>query len=152
VDSGVIKAERALLGVLLSSPSWRDYILKELPPQQWTQPIHREIAAILQREMKDRDGEVLNPVTLIDKLPEESGGLIGELLLSDDAAEPASDLYINGWIARIRRHWAHQEEQDILEIVRTKLDKGEAILPEERAAYSAVLLKTKRKEKDSTRP
>jgi len=66
-------------------------------------------------------------------------------LLGDDAAEPAGELYINGWIARIRRHWAHQEEQDILEIVRTKLDNGEAISPEERERYYAVLLKTKRK-------
>lgn len=150
VDSGVIKAERALLGVLLSSPSWRAHILKELPPQQWTQASHREIAATLQSEMKSYEGDddqVFNPTIIIEKLPEESGGLIAELLLGDDAAEPAGELYINGWIARIHRHWAHQEEQEILEIVRTKLDNGEAILPEERERYYAVLLKTKRKEK-----
>lgn len=149
VDSGVIKAERALLGVLLSSPSWRPYIVRELPPELWTQALHREIVATLQQEMKGMDNEddkVLNPTLLIEKLPEESGGLIAELLLGDDAAEPAGELYINGWITRIRRHWAHQEEQDILEIVRTKLDNGEEILPEERATYYAVLLKTKRKE------
>ena len=93
------------------------------------------------------DDEPLNPTILIEKLPPESSGLIAELLLGDDAAEPAGELYINGWIARIRRHWAHQEEQDILEIVRIKLDNGEAILPEERERYYAVLLKTKRKEK-----
>ena len=148
VDSGVIKAERALLGVLLSSPSWRAYILQELPPQQWTQSIHREVVATLQQEMKgETEDEPLNPTILIEKLPPESSGLIAELLLGDDAAEPAGELYINGWIARIRRHWAHQEEQDILEIVRTKLDNGEAISPEERERYYAVLLKTKRKEK-----
>jgi len=147
IHSGVIKAERALLGVLLSSPSWRAYILKELPPQQWTQAPHREIAATLQGELKGDDGEndeAFNPTLLIEKLPPESGGLIAELLLGDDAAEPAGERVINGWIARIKSHWARREEQDILELVGKKLDSGEAISPEERAAYMEALVKTKR--------
>jgi DNA primase len=151
VAPGVIKAERALLGVLLSSPSWRKHILEKLPPQLWTQAPHREIAATLQVEMQSAqsdDGEsdeLFNPIAIIEKLPPETGGLIAELLLSDDAAEAASDMVINDWIARIQGHWARRDEKNILELVGKKLDSGEEITPEERAAYVEVLVKTKRK-------
>jgi DNA primase len=151
VAPGIIKAERALLGVLLSSPSWRKHILEKLPPQLWTQAPHREIAATLQIEMQSaksdgsENGEFFNPIAIVEKLPPETGGLIAELLLSDDAAEAASDLVINDWITRIQGHWARRDEQNILELVGKKLDSGEEITPEERAAYVEALVKTKRK-------
>jgi DNA primase len=151
IAPGIIKAERALLGVLLSSPSWRKHILQKLPPQLWTQAPHREIAATLQIEMQNaksdnsESDELFNPVAIIEKLPPETGGLIAELLLSDDAAEVASDEIINDWIARIHGHWARRDEQNILELVGKKLDSGEEITAEERAAYLEVLVKTKRK-------
>ncbi len=151
IAPGVIKAERALLGVLLSSPSWRKHILEKMPPQLWTQAPHREIAATLLLEMQnaksddDESNESFNPIAIIEKLPSESGGLIAELLLSDDAAQAASDQIINDWIARIQGHWARREEQGILKLVGNKLDRGEEITAEERAAYMEVLVKTKRK-------
>lgn len=151
IAPGIIKAERALLGVLLSTPLWRKHILEKLPPQLWTQAPHREIAATLQIEMgsaktvPDESDESFNPIAIIEKLPPESGGLIAELLLSDDAAEAASDEIINDWIARIQGHWARREEQEILELVSRKLDSGEEITSEERAVYMEVLVKTKRK-------
>lgn len=149
IAPGIIKAERALLGVLLSSPTWRTHILKILPPQLWTQIPHREIAALIQSEIQKEqnveEDEQVNPVAIIEKLPEESGGLIAELLLGDEAAEPASDIVINGWIERVQSHWARREEKEILELVGQKLDNAEAITPEERAIYNAVLLKTKRR-------
>jgi hypothetical protein len=54
-------------------------------------------------------------------------------------------MVINDWIARIQGHWARRDEQNILELVGKKLDSGEEITPEERAAYVEVLVKTKRK-------
>ena len=141
--SGVVKAERALLSTLLSSPSWREPILKKLPPQNWTQPVHREIAALLSSTPQGED--ILNPSELIDKLPEESGGLIAELLLSDDAQIAATDKVIDDWIARVQGHWAKQTEQEVLELVTGKLERGEEVTAEERAAYMEALVKTKRK-------
>lgn len=148
VAPGIIKAEQALLGVLLSSPTWRTHILKSLPPQLWTQPPHREIAALMQSEIqKSENGEDewANPATIIEKLPEESGGLIAELLLSDEAAEPASDSVINDWIARVQSHWARREEKEILELVVQKLNKKEPITAEERELYNAAITKTRRR-------
>jgi hypothetical protein len=145
--SGVVKAERALLSTLLSSPSWRPHILEKLPPQHWTQPAHREIAALIKSTLSadNAANETGNPVELIEKLPEESGGLIAELLLTDEAQIAPSDKVIDDWIARIHQHWDRQTESEILELVRVKLDNGEAISNEERAAYNDALLKTKRK-------
>jgi DNA primase len=145
---GVVKAERALLSTLLSSPSWRKPILEKLPSQNWTQPAHREIAALLQSTLQSDESdsdEIANPMELIEKLPEESGGLIAELLLSDDAQTAASDVVINDWIARIQSHWNKQKESEVLGLVSAKLEHGEEITAEERAAYMQVLVGTKRK-------
>ncbi len=144
VDSGVIKAERALLGVLLSSPSWRVYILHELPPQLWTQSIHREVVATLQQEMKGKsEDEPLNPTILIEKLPPESSGLIAELLLGDVSAELATDLTVNGWIKIIHSHWSKDEakltESEILQMIEDKVANGQSITGEERLLYMSKL-------------
>lgn len=147
---GVVKAERALLSTLLSSPSWRKHILDKLPPQNWTQPPHREIAALMGSTLADGvTSESVNPMELIEKLPDESGGLIAELLLSDEAQTAATHEVINDWIARIESHWNKQRESEVLELVSSRLERGEEVTAEERAAYLEALVKTRRKGMDS---
>ncbi|MDQ3814439.1 MAG: DNA primase [Armatimonadota bacterium] len=140
--SGVGKAERSLLCVLLNSPSWRRRILEKLPLEQWTQETHGEIAAVLSRVEGD---DPINPTELLEKLSDEAAGLVSELMLADEAQTAAEARVIEDWIARIKGHWAKQTEREILELVKGKLQRGELVTDEERAAYQAALLQTKRK-------
>jgi len=141
-SSAVIKAERSLLTVLVNSPSWRSRIMTMLPLAQWTQETHAEIASALSQMNGD---DVVSPTELIEKLSPEAGGLVSELMLSDEAQAPADARVIEDWAARVHGHWAKQKEREILEYVRLKLERGEAITDEERAALNAALLGTKRK-------
>lgn len=140
--AGVVKAERSLLCTLLGSPSWRPRIIKDLPPGQWTQEIHHEIVSKIQQTPDDQP---VNPTTLIEDLSEEASGLVAELMLSDESQSVPDDRVVADWVARVRGHWARQREQEILELVKGKLERGEAISGEERAAYNQALLGTKRK-------
>lgn len=144
VGSGVVKAEKALLGVLLSSPIWQSHILKALPPQLWTQAQHREIAAAILSELGD-ESQPFSPIVIIEKLPEETASLIAELLLSDQAAEPVTDYIIDGWIERVHYYWARRDEQRVLAMIGRKIQNDEEITEEDRAAYRDVLVRTKRR-------
>src|SRR4028118_678899 len=135
--SGVAKAERILLSSLLGNPSWRSGILSELPPAKWTDEPHRAIAAAL-RQVDWNDP--VDPAVLIDTLSAEAGGLVGELMMNDEAQTPATEEVVQDCIERIEGYWARQIEREILELVQLKLERGERISEEERAAYNAALL------------
>jgi DNA primase len=144
---GVAKAERILLSSLLGNPSWRSRILTALPPQKWTQETHREIAAALRQFDWN---EPVDSSLLMDTLSVEAGGLVGELMMNDEAQTPATEAVVQDCIERIEGHWARQIEREILELVQLKLERGERISEEERAAYHAALLATGRKQKPSS--
>ncbi len=88
--------------------------------------------------------EPVEPSVLIDTLSVEAGGLVGELMMSDDAQTAATEDIVQDCVARVQNHWARQVEREVLEMVRLKLERGESISAEERAAYNAALLGTKR--------
>lgn len=140
--SGVVKAERMLLASLLGNPSWRSRILSKLPSSSWTQEAHREIAESL-RQMDWN--EPIEPGVLIGTLEKEAGDLVGELMMSDEAQTPATDVVIDDLIARIHAHHARQAEAEILEMIRLKLDRQEPISEAERESYNNALIATKRK-------
>jgi DNA primase len=140
--SGVVKAERMLLASLLGNPSWRTRILEQLPTAQWTDETHAEIASAL-RQLDWN--EPVDAATLIETLPGEAGGLVGELMLWDEAQMAATAEIIDDCIARVRGHWAKQVEREMIELIRSKLDSGEPISETERAGYNNALIATKRK-------
>jgi len=115
--SGVVKAERMLLASLLGNPSWRSRILSKLPSSSWTQEAHREIAESL-RQMDWN--EPIEPGVLIGTLEKEAGDLVGELMMSDEAQTPATDVVIDDLIARIHAHHARQREKEFLEMYRAR--------------------------------
>ncbi|MBV9468163.1 MAG: DNA primase [Abitibacteriaceae bacterium] len=143
--SGVAKAERLLLCSLLGSPSWRARILNDLPPEQWTQELHGEVAIALRQFS---DNEPINPAELVERLSPEAGALVSELVLSDEAQTPIDDLVVQDCIQRVRNHWNRQREREMLDMIRLKLERGEEISEEERATYlnnlKSALVSTKR--------
>jgi len=140
--SGVVKAERALLSVLLIGPSWRERILQDIKPVEWTQEVHREIAVALAKIEGDTP---VNPTELIATLTEEAAGTVAELMLSDESQVPPNDDVVIDWIARVRIYWARQREQIILELIRGKLERNEKVTEEERKLLNDAFLATKRK-------
>lgn len=140
--SGAARAERLLLSAMLNSPSWRNRILEQMPASQWTQETHHEIASALR---PIPEGEPINPTLLLETISPEAGGLASELMLSDQAQAPTMPEVITDCIRRVEGHWARQREREILDLVKGKLERGEAVSPEERAAYTQVLIDTKRK-------
>jgi hypothetical protein len=140
--SGVAKAERILLSSLLGNPSWRTRILSDLPPDKWTEETHREIAAAL-RQFDWNDP--VEPTVLIDTLSAEAGGLVGELLMNDQSQVAATEEVVKDCIARIQGYWARRVEHEILDMVRLKLERSEPISEDERKAYNAALIATRRK-------
>ena len=140
--SGVVKAERMLLASLLGNPSWRSRILSRLPATSWTQEAHCEIAESL-RQM-DLNAPIEAGV-LIDTLDKDAGDLVAALMMSDEAQQPATDVIIDDLIARIENHHARQNEMEILEMVRLKLERQEPISETERQNYNNALIATKRK-------
>ncbi|HEX8832856.1 MAG TPA: toprim domain-containing protein, partial [Abditibacteriaceae bacterium] len=140
--SGVAKAERILLSSLLGNPSWRTRILNDLPPERWTEEVHREVAAALRQV--DFNAPV-DPALLIDTLPPEAGGLVGELMMNDESQSVATAEVIEDCVARVLGHWARQIERETLEMLQLKLDRAEPISEEERLAYNNALLATRRK-------
>ncbi len=140
--SGVVKAERMLLASLLGNPSWRSRILAKLPATSWTQEAHREIAESL-RQM-DLNAPIEAGV-LIGTLERAAGDLVGELMMSDEAQTPATDVIVDDLIARIESHHARQAEAEILEMLRLKMERQEPISQSERENYNNALILTKRK-------
>jgi DNA primase len=144
--SGVAKAERILLSSLLGNPSWRSGILSELPPDKWTEESHREIAAAL-RQFDWNDP--VEPTVLIDTLSAKAGGLVGELIMNDQSQVAATEEVVKDCIARIQGYWARRVEHEILDMVRLKLERSEPISEDERKAYNAALIATRRKTEPS---
>ncbi|MDF2440589.1 MAG: primase, partial [Abditibacteriota bacterium] len=140
--SGAARAERLLLSAMLNSPSWRNRILEQMPASQWTQELHYEIASALR---PIPEGESINPTLLLETISSEAGGLASELMLSDQSQTPATPEVITDCIRRVEGHWARQREREILDLVKGKLERGEAVTLEERAAYTQALIDTKRK-------
>jgi len=142
IQSGVTKAERMLLSSLLGNPSWRSRILGQLPPSRWTQETHREIAAALRQVDFN---EPVDAGVLMDTLSADAGGLVGELMMSEESQIAASDEIINDCVARVEDHWARQIERETLEMLQLKIARAEPISEAERQAYNAALLATRRK-------
>jgi DNA primase len=140
--SGVAKAERILLSSLLGNPSWRSGILSELPPDKWTEEPHREIAAAL-RQVDWNDP--VDPAVLIDTLSAEAGGLVGELMMNDQAQTVATEEIIKDCIHRVHTYWAQRIAQEMKELITAKLDRGEPVTKEELDAYNSALIATGRK-------
>ena len=145
--SGVVKAERSLLVTMLNNPPWRARVLRELPIEKWTDEAHAEIVSALQKLGEE---ETVSPTVLMEQLDSPAAGLMGELMLSDEAQTPASDEVVVDWIARVQGHWKRQTEMEALEMIRLKLERGETISDEERAAFNAALVATGRKKEDKT--
>jgi DNA primase catalytic core len=140
--SGAAGAERILISVMLNSPSSRPRVLESLQKSMWIEELHYEIAAELR---KLPDGEPVNPTALLEVLSPEAAGIASELMLSDERQAPATPEVILDCINRIEGHWARQREREILDLVKGKLERGEAISPEERQAYIQAVIDTKRK-------
>jgi hypothetical protein len=119
--SGVAKAERILLSSLLGNPSWRSGILSELPPDKWTEEPHREIAAAL-RQVDWNDP--VDPAVLIDTLSAEAGGLVGELMMNDQAQTVATEEDIKDCIHRVHSYWRNVSPGNE-GIITAKLDRGD---------------------------
>jgi DNA primase len=143
-ESGVVKAERALLSTLLGQPSWRRRILAEMPPAQWTVELHRDIVRVLNEAMRDEDADPIRAVALMGLLSEEAAALVSGLMVADEAQTMASEAVIRDWIARVASYWAKQTERDILGMVREKLQNGEPVSADERAALQEALRQTGR--------
>jgi len=132
-----------LLSSLLGNPSGRSRILDELPPARWTQEIHQEIVSSLRQVDWN---EPVDPSVLMQTLSVEAGGLIGELMMNDEAQVVANEAVIRDCIARIQGHWARQIEHEVLELIRLKLERGETISEDDRLALNAALRATRRKQ------
>ncbi|MBW3637443.1 MAG: DNA primase, partial [Armatimonadetes bacterium] len=142
VASGVLKAEKCLIGALLGHTAWRGHILEKLPLLKWTDETHGEIVAAAR---KFEAGEEISPVEFTENLSEDAQKVVGEVMLSDEAASlPDADV-INDWIARVEWHWARQREIEMSELIKGKIERGETVSESERAAFSAALEATRRK-------
>jgi DNA primase catalytic core len=138
--SGTLKAERALLGVMLNAPSQRERLLGAISPALWTNETHFELASYL-KSLPPK--EPIDPPRLFEELSEPAANIAGELLLDDEAA-PATPEVIDDWIARVEGHHARQREREILEIVKGKLERGEAVTPQEYEQFVQATRDTKR--------
>ena len=138
---GVVKAERALLAVLLSQAAWRARILEKLPLAKWTSELHAEIV-VAARDWEEDD---IDPARFTDNLSPEAQGLVAELFLGDDAAQAPEARVVNGWVARVELHHAQNAEHEMLEVVKAKITRGEAVSGEEKELFFASLTATKRK-------
>ena len=143
-NSGATRTERLLLGVMLNAPSQRARILQALPGALWTSEIHYEIVAHLKTLPPD---EPVNPPRLLDELSPAAGGLVGELLLGDEADTPATLEVIDDCIARIENFHARQREAEILAIIKGKIERGESVTAEERTALLQATIESGRREK-----
>jgi DNA primase catalytic core len=139
--SGVLKAERALLAVLLGHAAWRKFILDKLPLAKWTSELHGEIMVAA----RNWPGEDIDPVSFTDALSPEGQSLVAELFLGDDAAHTPEARIVEGWISKINLHHAQNAEREMIEMVKGKIARGEAVLDDEKELLSGALRAAKRK-------
>ncbi len=138
---GVAKAERALLAVLLTQPAWRHSVLERLPLAKWTSELHAEVVVAA----RDWQGDDIDPARFTDNLSPEAQNLVAELFLGDDAAQAPEARVVTGWVARVELHHAQLAEHEMMEVVKEKIARGEAVSEEEKARFNASLAATKRK-------
>lgn len=139
--TGVARAERALLATILTNLVWRSLILRELTPEQWTEPVHREIVTLLQAA-GEADGASI--ATWLENLTPEAGELAGRLMLSDPERVANEERTVRGLMKRVQDYWTGQHEARLLHLVRDKLDRGLEVSAEEKAALRAALAATGR--------
>lgn len=141
ISIGVVKAERALLAVLLTQPIWRKFILDKLPLAKWTSELHAEIVVAAREWI----GDDIDPAQFNDGLSNEGQGLVAELFLGDDAAQVPEASVVNGWVQRVELHHAQNAEHEMLEMITEKIRRGDPVTDEEKEQFSASLKATKRK-------
>jgi len=140
-SSGVQKAERALLAILLSQPARRPSILEQLPLALWTSETHAEIV-VHARNWPDDD---IDPAAFNEELSAEAQSLVAALFLGDEAAQAPEQRVVNDWIARVKWHHAQNAEREMIEMVKGKIERGESVTDEEKELLSGALTATKRK-------
>jgi hypothetical protein len=68
---------------------------------------------------------------LIDTLSAEAGGLVGELMMNDQAQTVATEEIIKDCIHRVHTYWAQRIAQEMKELITAKLDRGEPVTKDE---------------------
>jgi hypothetical protein len=140
VSKGVVGAQKELLGLMINSPSWRQYVAQKMPLEKWTQTEYEPLLKVLLAP----DAELLSTTELLEKIPEDQHSLVTTLVMSSAEDAVPTDLIIDDWIARVERHWAKLREKDILKIVQQKLEKGESVTDEEKSTFLAALRDNRR--------
>jgi hypothetical protein len=69
--------------------------------------------------------------------------------MNDQSQVAATEEVVKDCIARIQGYWARRVEHEILDMVRLKLERSEPISEDERKAYNAALIATRRKTEPS---
>jgi DNA primase len=141
-SQGVLRAEKELLGVLIGQPAWRQHIFEALPLERWTNELHGEIFMAVKRWPED---EEITPVEFNDSLSEESQSIVAEIMLAPNSDSLPDSKIIDSWIEKVNLHHARQVEEETLEMIRGKIDRGEPVSVEEKALLQSALLATKRK-------
>ena len=142
VPLGVVRAEKNLIGVMLSHSVWREYILEHLPLAKWTNETHAEIY-IAARGITE--GDEINPMEFNGLLGREAQSLVAEVMLSPELSAESTEEVINDWIWRVEYHWALQTEAEVLEMVTGKIARQETVSEDEKAILAGALRATKRK-------
>ena len=142
VPLGVVRAEKNLIGMMLSYSVWREYILQHLPLAKWTNETHAEIY-IAARGIPE--GEEINPMEFNGLLNREAQSLVAEVMLSPELSAESTEEVINDWIWRVEYHWALQTEAEVLEMVTGKIARQEEVSEDEKAILAGALRATKRK-------
>ncbi|RYX80806.1 DNA primase [bacterium] len=138
---GVVKAERALLAVLLTQPTWRKFVLEKLPLAKWTSELHAEIVVAAREWI----GDDIDPSQFTDGLSREGQGLVAELFLGDEAAQVPEANVVTGWVRRVEMHHAQNAEREMMEMIKEKIARGESVTEEEKEQFFSSLKATKRK-------
>jgi len=139
--SGVVKAERALLAILLSQPARRVSILEHLPLALWTSELHAEIVV----HARDWPSDDIDPSSFTDGLSSEAQSLVAELFLGDEAAQAPEERVVKDWIERVKWHHAQNAEREMFELIKGKIERGEAVSSDEKELLSGALTATRRK-------
>lgn len=128
---GVLRAQKHLVGALLGHPAWRSVILEGLPLERWTGEVFGEVLTSV--KALEPGAEVV-PGPFCQELSPEAAAMVGEVMLSDEAAELPDSRIINDWIFVVQRFWARRAERELRELVVGKLQRNEPVSPAEREA------------------
>ena len=139
--SGVVKAERALLAILLTQAVRRASILEQLPLALWTSETHAEVVV----HARDWSEEDIDPASFTDGLSSEAQSLVAELFLGDEAAQVPEERVVKDWIGRVKWHHAQNAEREMIEMVKGKIARDEPVSDEEKELLSGALRAAKRK-------